>query len=66
MKFKNCHLVGFLNHVCKGISVTRMVLVRAGCTWGEAVVGPYPTHSLLGAPGLQQLLSKLPGAKLSP
>lgn len=66
MKFKNCHLVGFFNHVCKGISAAQMVLVWTGCRWGEAVVGPCPTHPLLGAPGLQQLLSKLCWAKCSP
>lgn len=45
MKFKNCHLIGFVNQVCKGISVAQMVLVRTGCIWGEEVVGPYPKHS---------------------
>lgn len=66
MKYKNCHLVAFLNHVYKGIPVAQRILVRTGCTWGEAVVGPHPALSLLGAPALQQLLSKLPWAKYSP
>lgn len=41
MKFKNCHLVGFLNRVYKEISVAQRVLVRTGCTWGEAVPTPH-------------------------
>lgn len=42
MKFKNCHLLVFLNHVCKGISVAQMVLVRTWCTWGEELWVPAP------------------------